>query len=56
MCFSTAYRKLQLIQDTGASREDWQMMSTMLGESKAHLATQIWQFVLADRIYNEDSS
>jgi hypothetical protein len=54
--FSIAYRKLQLLQDTGANIEDWQMMSTMLGESKAHLVTQIWQLVLADRIYNEDSS
>jgi hypothetical protein len=53
--FSTVYRKLQL-QEAGASTEDWQMMSTLLGESKAHLVVQIWQLVLADKIFNEDTS
>jgi hypothetical protein len=54
--FFTAYRKLQLFHETGVNKEDWQTLSKLLGESKAHLIIQIWQLVLADGIYNEEDS
>jgi len=31
-------------------------MSKMVGEGKAHLVTQVWQLVLADGIYCQDST
>jgi hypothetical protein len=54
--FPTAYRKLQQLQETGVNIEDWQMMSSLLGESKDHLVIQVWQLVLADGIYREADS
>jgi hypothetical protein len=54
--FSTAYRKVQLLHETGGSNEDWRVVSKLLGESKAHLVTQVWQLVLAEGIYSEEGS
>jgi hypothetical protein len=59
-CFSyvffAAYQKLQLLHERGARKEDWEIMSKLLGEGKAHLVIQVWQLVLADGIYCEDTS
>jgi hypothetical protein len=54
--FFTAYRKLQLLHETGGNEEDWRMVSKLLGESKAHLVIQVWQLVLADGVYSEEDS
>jgi hypothetical protein len=54
--FFTAYQKLQLLHETGVSKEDWKMVSKLLGESKAHLVIQVWQLVLADEIYTEEDN
>jgi hypothetical protein len=54
--FFTAYKKLQQLHETGGNKGDWQMVSNLLGDSKAHLVIQVWQLVLADRIYSEENS
>ncbi|XP_033608128.1 uncharacterized protein LOC111866412 isoform X2 [Cryptotermes secundus] len=54
--FLHAYRKLQLLHETGVNKEDWQMVNKLLGENKAHLVIQVWQLVLADGIYSEEDS
>ena len=54
--FFTVYQKLQLLHEKGVSNEDWEIMGKMVGEGKAHLVTQVWQLVLADGIYCQDSS
>jgi hypothetical protein len=54
--FFTVYQKLQLLHDRGASKEDWEIMSKLTQEGKAHLVIQVWQLVLADGIYCEEDS
>ena len=51
--FFTVYQKLQLLHEKGVSNEDWEIMNKMVGEGKAHL---VWQLILADGIYCQESS
>ena len=53
MYFFTVYQKLQLLHEKGVSNEDWEIMNKMVGEGKAHL---VWQLILADGIYCQESS
>jgi hypothetical protein len=51
----SVYQKLELLREKGVSNEEWEIMSKMVGEGKAHLVTEVWQLLLADGIYCQDS-
>ncbi|XP_069686207.1 serine/threonine-protein kinase Nek1-like [Periplaneta americana] len=53
--FLDAYRRLQQFHETGTNEEDWKLIGKLCKDGKAHLVIQVWQLVLADEIYSDDS-